>query len=105
MHDVNNDVIPSQLKDLFIPTEKIHSYNTRSSASNNFYIKKSTLEIERKSFSRIGAKLWNEIPTKLRTLPKFIFKRKIRTILFNILELEDSYEDLESIISKVSKYS
>lgn len=105
MHDVNNDVIPSQLKDLFFPTAKIHSYNTRSSVSSNFYIKKSKLEIERKSFSRIGAKLWNEIPTKLRTLPKLIFKRKIHMILFNILESEDSYEDVESIISKVRKYS
>ena len=105
MHDVSNDVIPSQLKDLFIPTVKIHSYNTRSSVSNNFYIKKSNLEVKRKSFSVIGAKLWNEIPTKLRTLPKLIFKRKIRMILFNILESEDSYEDLESIISKVKKYS
>ena len=105
MHDVNNDVIPSQLKDLSIPTAKIHSYNTRSSVCNNFYIKKSKLEIERKSFSRIGAKLWNEIPTKLRTLPKLIFKRKIHMILFNILESEDSYEDVESIIAKVRKYS
>ena len=52
-----------------------------------------------------GAKLWNEIPTKLRTLPKLIFKRKIRMILFNTLESEDSYEDLETIISKVRKYS
>ena len=50
MHDVNNDEIPSQLKDLFIRTAKIHSYNTRSSVSNNFYIKKSKLEIERESF-------------------------------------------------------
>ena len=45
MHDVNNDVIPSQLKstikDLFIPTAKINSYNTRSSVSNGFYIKNS----------------------------------------------------------------
>ena len=106
MHDVSND-IPSQLKDLFIPTVKIHSYNTRSSVSDNFYINISNLEIKRKSFSVIGAKLWNEIPTKLRTLPKLIFKRKIRMILFNILESEDSYEDLhvESIISKVRKYS
>ena len=105
MHDVNNDVILSQLKDLSIPTAKIHSYNTRSSVCNNFYIKKSELEIERKSFSRIEAKLWNEIPTKLRTLPKLIFKRKIHMILFNILESEDSYEDVESIIAKVRKYS
>ena len=63
------------------------------------------LEIERKSFSRIGAKLWNEKPTKLRTLPKVILKRKIRMILFNILESEDSYEDLELAISKATKYS
>ena len=105
MHDVDNDVIPLQLKDLFIRTAKIHSYNTRSSVSNNVNIKKSKLEIERKSFSRIGAKPWNEIPTKLRTLPKLIFRRKIRMMLFNILESEDSLEDLESIISKVRKFS
>ena len=105
MHDVNNDVIPSKLKDLFIPTAKSHSYNTRYSVSNSFYIKKSKLETERKSFSRIGAKLWNEIPTKLRTLPKVIFKRKISMILFNILESEDSYEDIDSIISKDKKSS
>ena len=104
MHDVNN-VIPSQLKDLFIPAAKIHSYNMRSSVSNNFYIKKTKLEIERKSCSGIGAKLWNAIPTKLWMLPKLIFKRKIRMILFNILESEDSYEDLESIMSKIRKYS
>ena len=69
------------------------------------YIKKSKLEIERKSFSRIGAKLCNDIPTKLRTLPELIFKRKIRNILFNILESEDSCEDLDTtVISKIRKY-
>ena len=51
MHDVSNDVIPSQLKDLFIPTLKIHSYNTRSSVSDNFYIKNQTLKLNGNSFS------------------------------------------------------
>ena len=100
MHDVSNDLVPPNLKDLFIPTAKIHSYNTRASASKNFYI-----EIKRKSFSRIGAKLWNEIPTKLRALPKATFEKKIQMILLNILQNEESYEDLESIISKVNLYS
>ena len=81
MHDVSNDLVPPNPKDLFIPTAKIHSYNTRASASKNFYIQKSNIEIKRKSFSRIGAKLWNEIPTKLRALPKAIFKKKIQMIL------------------------
>ena len=40
MHNVSNDLVPRNLKDLFIPTAKIHSYNTRASASKNFYTQK-----------------------------------------------------------------
>ena len=86
---------------MFVPSAKIHSYNTRASVSKNFYIQKSSTEIKRKSFPRIGAKLWNEIPTKLRALPKAIFKTKIQMILLKILANEDAYKDLEFIISKV----
>ena len=103
MHDVNIDVIPSQLKDLFIPTAKFFHIISDLQFPATSILK--NLEIERKSFSRIGAKLWNGILTKLRTLPRLIFKRKIRMILLNILESEDSCEDLESIISIVRKYS
>ena len=66
MHDISNDLVPSNLKEVFLPTAKVHLYNTRSSASKNFFIKKSRLEIKRNSFSRFGARLWNELPTKLR---------------------------------------
>ena len=69
MHGLSDDLGPSNLKDLFVPTVKIYSYNTRALVSKNFYVQKSNTEIKRKSFSRIGAKLWNEIPTKLRPLP------------------------------------
>ena len=105
MHDVSNDLVPSKLKDLFVPTVKIHSYNTRASVSKKFYIQKSNTEIKRKSFSWIGAKLWNEILTKLTALTKATFKKKIRIILLKILENEDSYKDLEFIILKVKFYS
>ena len=106
MHDVSNDLVPSNLKNLFVPTAKIHSYNTWASVSKNFYIQKSNTEVTRKSFSRIGAaKLWNEIPTNLRALPKVTFKKKIQMILFKTLENEDSYKDLEFITSKVNFYS
>ena len=96
MHDISNDLVLSNLK-AFLPTAKVHSYHTRSSASKNFFIKKSRLEIKRNSFSRVGAQLWNELPTKLRMQPKII-KKKIRWILFNILELEDNYIDVETLI-------
>jgi len=37
------------------------------------------------SFSRIGTKIWNEMPISLRKLPRNVFKRKIKQILFEIL--------------------
>ena len=49
MHDISNDLVLSNLKDLFVPTVKIHSYNTQASVSKNFYIQKSNTEIKRKS--------------------------------------------------------
>jgi len=43
---------------------------TRSSTSNNVYLIFLRLEIQKISISRIGAELWNEIPSSLRELPK-----------------------------------
>ena len=86
------------------PTAHVHSYNTRSSTSRNFYIQKSSLEIQKKSFSRIGAKLWNEIPTKLRDLPKRTFSKIIRNLLLALLESEDSFVDLQIMISKLKMH-
>ena len=34
--------------------------------TNNYYIKKSCLEIQKRAFSRVGAKSCNEIPASLR---------------------------------------
>lgn len=87
------------------PTAKIHSYNTRASVSKNFYIQKSNTEIKRKSFSRIGSKRWNEIPAKLRALPKATFKKQTKMILLNILENKDSYKDLDTLHSCSSLFS
>ena len=49
----------------------------------------SRLSIQENSFSRIGTKIWNEMPIYLRKLPKNVFKRKIKQILFEILASED----------------
>ena len=61
-------------------------YSTRSSTSENFSIKASRLEIQKNAFSRMGAKLWNEIPSSLRELPKKSFKLRIKNKLLSVLE-------------------
>ena len=77
MHDIRNRKVPSNILSLFRDTTSVHSYNSRSSPSNNFYIKKSRLDIQKRDFSRVGGKIWNEIPASLREqlLPKNASKR------------------------------
>ena len=45
MQDIFNQKAPSNILKMFTETGCIHSYNTRSSTSKNFYIKASRLEI------------------------------------------------------------
>lgn len=67
----------------------IHSYNTRSSAPNNFYTQSSRLSVQVNSFFRNGTKIGNEIPVTLRKISKNAFMRKIKLTLFEILASED----------------
>ena len=50
--------------------------------------KSSRLEIQKNSLSRLGVKLWNEIPRYITDLPVKTFKLKL---LFDILQKEDAY--------------
>ena len=70
----------------------------------NFNTKPSRLSVQANSFSRMGAKVWNEIPRALRSLSKTAFKRKLERILFNILGLQDSYIDVPEIILNVKSW-
>ena len=101
MFEIRHRNAPGNIQALFQDISDIHYYNTRSSASNNFYTHSSRLSIQVNSFSRIGTKIWNEMPMSLRKLPKNVFKRKIKQILFDILSSEDYYIDLPEIVQKV----
>ena len=70
MYDIQNGIAPKNILDLFNHTSSIHTYRTRSTTSNAFYIKQSRLEIQKNAFSRVGAKVWNGIPVSVRNLKK-----------------------------------
>ena len=57
--------------------------------------------IQVNSFSRIGAKMSNEMPETLRRFLTSAFKRKIKLTLFEILASEDCYIDLQEMVQKV----
>jgi len=101
MFDVRNGTAPSNILNLFQDVSNVHSYNTRSSASNNFYTQSSSLSIQANSFSRIGVKVWNGIPLEIKNLTKSSFKKKIKQTLFSILRSLDRYIYLPEIINEV----
>ena len=70
--------------------------------SNLMYdIKKSALNVQSKAFSRVGVKIWNGIPTSLKNSSKNSFKKSIRTRLIEILETENSYVDIDTLINEM----
>ena len=92
MHDIHTNTAPSKIINLFSQTSSIHAYDTRCS-SKNMYIKKFNLEKLRQAVPIFGAKLWNEIPGRMRDMSKKLFKRKLISVLFGILKDKDDYLD------------
>ena len=85
---------PHNISHLFIPTQQIHSYSTRSSRLNQ----------KNDSFSIMGAKICNSIPENLRNSSKSLFKEKVHATLLKIFEVQDRYADLNTIISDLKNY-
>ena len=65
------------------------------------YIKKFNLEKLRQAGPIFGAKLWNEIPGRMRDMSKKVFKRKLISVLFGILKDKDDYLDATMITLEI----
>ena len=102
MHDVYNNMAPSNISDLFTSSKEVHNHDTRSSSQGSFYVKYSRLNQQRNSFSRIGANVWNSIPAELRKLPKNNFKTKLHKLLLQVLTNEDAYVDMPTVIKIIA---
>ena len=55
-----------------------------------------------KSFSSLGAKIWNSIPQELRKVPKVVFKANLQNRLLEALMKEDDYVGIR--LSKLKKF-
>ena len=103
MLDFHNNSAPSNITKLFTRISNIHTYNPRSSTSQLFSVKYSRLKIQKKAFSRVGVKVWNEMPNEYKNLAKKSFKKETKRALLNILETKDPYTEPDEIMLKVKK--
>ena len=64
---------------LFTHSEQVHHHFTRFSAAGNLYVKASRTNQLLFSFARIGVRVWNNIPMKLRIKNRTPLKRELKT--------------------------
>ena len=92
MYDVHAKTAPKSLLNKFVKINTKHHYNNmRLSAKECFSVKFSRTEKMKKSFTRIGVSIWNSIPLSVKTLNICNFRKKIKSLLLNVLGNEDNY--------------
>ena len=99
---LSSSVVPPNISALFTPLSQVHEHNNRSSTRKNFHVEYSGLDVQSKSFSRMGGRSWNSIPTELREKSKNHFKRVLHRKLLQILEKKDNYIDILTIQKEVA---
>ena len=102
MYDINHNLAPKNLIDLFTRVATVHSYHTKFSSAGNYQIKPSCTNQQQNAFSRVGAKIWSSVPVHLRNVNKKTFPEKIHTLLMDIMNREDSYVALPTILHRMS---
>ena len=102
MYDVNNDLAPKNITDLFTQVATVHTYGTRASTAGNYQIKYSRTTLQKNAFSRVGAKICNSLPKYIRNLKRKEFAKEMHTLLLNILNNEDDYLEVPMIMQRMS---
>ena len=76
MHNIDKGNAPLNILNLFSRTSNSHHYSTGLSTSQNFYVNKSRLDIQKNAFSLAGTKIWNEKPNSLKNFSRKTFRKK-----------------------------
>ena len=87
MHDIDHDLAPQNLNNLFIRIALIHSYNARAAIAGKFHVIHSRTKQQNESFSRLGARIRNKIPELFKSKPKQLYKKHLQTNLLQFLGL------------------
>ena len=98
MYDVHAKTAPKPLLDNFAKINTKHHYNTLLSAKECFPVKFSGPEKIINSLTRIAVFIGNSIPLSVKTLNISNFRKKIKSLLFNVLGNEDNYVNLNYLI-------
>ena len=101
--NVHAKTAPQSLLNKFTEINTKHHYNTRLSTKECFSVKFSRTEKIENYFSTIAVSIWNSIPLSVKTLNISNFRKKIKSLLLNVLGNEDNYLNVNYLIEYFMK--
>ena len=99
MHDIDERNTPINILNLFSRTSNSHHYSTRSSTSQNFYIKNLDLIYKRMRSLMLAQRY--RMSNRFKNISRKTFRKKLKGKLSNILKTEDSYIDNDKIMARL----
>ena len=83
MHDFNNHALPRVFDEFFIPTNRIHQYNTRQASKSTFYMPSVRTNYDKFNIRYVGSKIWNTLNENVKTMNKKCLKKHIIATFLN----------------------
>jgi len=78
MYDFYSNNLPSIFHYFFIPISHVHTYRTRLTSKDSFYIAKIRTNYGRFNICYIGANIWNKINDEFKRSSRSGFKKQIK---------------------------
>ena len=103
MYDVHAKTAPKRLLDNFAKIITKHHYNALFSAKECFSVKFSGPEKVINSLTRIAVFIGNSTPLSVKTLNISNFRKKVKSLLLNVLRNEDNYLNVNYLIEYFTK--
>ena len=101
--NVHAKTAPQSLLNKFTEINTKHHYNTLLSAKECFSVKFSGPEKIINSLTRIAVFIANSIPLSVKTLNISNFRKKIKSLLLNVLRNEHNYLNVNYLIEYFTK--
>ena len=74
-----NKLLPAVFDNFFVPTSKVHNYNTRLTSSNAYSLPRVRTNYGKFNIRFSGAKIWNSLEPDLKLLSIGAFKARLKS--------------------------
>ena len=90
MYKIHNNVLSFANSDKFNLIKNCYTHKTRLSHKNNFFLPRTRTRLGKKSLSFAGIKIWNEIPSSMKEVSFYRFKKAVKAHFLSTYETDKS---------------